>query len=317
MRKSAVLLLLVATACEPEAPQRLVGQLASDRLELVAEVAEPIVARHVSEGERVAAGTVVVELDTARIDTRIRGARARVAELEARLAELLRGPRSEQIAAARATVEGARRDVEFRRLEYNRAREVREKNLNAQDDVDRAEAALDTAAATLDAAEARLDELLTGTTVEELRQAEERLEQARADLAQLDVDRDRLSIESPQDGVIDALPFESGERPPAGATVAVLLAGEQPHARIYVPEGLRVRVTPGTRARVFVDGLARPLDGRVAWVSSDAAFTPYFALTEHDRGRLSYVAEIDLEHAGERLPDGVPVEVELEIADVE
>ena len=45
---------------------------------------------------------------------------------------------------------------------------------------------------------------------------------------------------------------------------------------------------------------------------NEAAFTPYFALTERDRGHLSYVAKIDLDVDGERLPDGVPVEVEIE-----
>ena len=39
--------------------------------------------------------------------------------------------------------------------------------------------------------------------------------------------------------------------------------------------------------------------------SSEAAFTPYFALTEHDRGRLSFLAKIDIVNAGSRLPDGV------------
>ena len=58
-------------------------------------------------------------------------------------------------------------------------------------------------------------------------------------------------------------------------------------------------------------GLDQPLDGVVRWVSSDNAFTPYFALTEDDRGRLGYPAKIDLVGADRRIPDGVPVEVEL------
>jgi HlyD family secretion protein len=74
---------------------------------------------------------------------------------------------------------------------------------------------------------------------------------------------------------------------------------------------MRVQVAPGTRARVFVDGLDEALDGRVRWVANEAAFTPYFALTEHDRGRLSYAAKVDVLNATRRLPDGVPVEVEL------
>ena len=52
-----------------------------------------------------------------------------------------------------------------------------------------------------------------------------------------------------------------------------------------------------------------PLQGRVRWVASEAMFTPYFALTERDRGHLTYEAKVELDIDGERLPDGVPVEV--------
>ena len=61
---------------------------------------------------------------------------------------------------------------------------------------------------------------------------------------------------------------------------------------------------------VRVDGVAEALEGRVRWVSADASFTPYFALTEHDRSRLSYLAEVDLEDARD-LPSGVPLQVDF------
>ena len=67
----------------------------------------------------------------------------------------------------------------------------------------------------------------------------------------------------------------------------------------------------GSPARIFVDGLEHPLAGRVRWVSSEAAYTPYFALTERDRGRLSFVAKVDIAEERDRLPDGIPVEVEF------
>jgi HlyD family secretion protein len=45
-------------------------------------------------------------------------------------------------------------------------------------------------------------------------------------------------------------------------------------------------------------------------VASEAAFTPYFALTERDRGHLAYLAEIDLVgETARELPTGLPVEV--------
>ena len=92
-----------------------------------------------------------------------------------------------------------------------------------------------------------------------------------------------------------------------------MLSGEQPYARIYVPEQLRINVGPGVRGDIFVDGLDEPLRGTVRWVASEAAFTPYFALTERDRGRLTYEAKVDIVTERQRLPDGVPVEVELHI----
>ena len=58
-------------------------------------------------------------------------------------------------------------------------------------------------------------------------------------------------------------------------------------------------------------GLEAALDGRVRWVASEAAFTPYYALTERDRGRLSFLAKVDISEEHDRLPEGVPVEVEF------
>ena len=57
--------------------------------------------------------------------------------------------------------------------------------------------------------------------------------------------------------------------------------------------------------------MSAALAGRVRWVASEAAFTPYYALTERDRGRLSYIAKVDIVEERERLPDGLPVEVEF------
>jgi HlyD family secretion protein len=305
--------ILLLAGCDNSENQAIVGQLASDRLELTAEFAEPVLARHVVEGETITAGTRLISLDTARIDARLREVQALAAQQEARLAELTRGPRQEQIAAARASVDGAHKEVSYRTLELQRATDIFEKQAGSLESVDRARIALDTANAELDVANAKLEELLAGTTVEELRQAEQQLAQTAARIEQLQLDRERHTLNAPVDGIVDSLLIETGERPQAGQALAILLAGEQPYARVYVPENLRVQVAPGSRARVMIDGRNESFGGRVRWVSSDAAFTPYFALTEHDRGRLSYVAKVDLDYNGPRLPDGVPLTLEFDL----
>lgn len=304
--------LLALVACDSqESNQRVVGQLESDRIEITAEVSEPIVERTVVEGQAVDAGQLLISQDTSRIESRIAEARASELQAQARLDELIRGPRKELIVAAQANVQGAKDELEFRETDLTRAQQVFERNLASHEIRDRAKAARDNAKANLESLEAKLEELLTGTTPEELRQAQELVSQAQARIASLKIDFQRHSSVAPVDVVVDSLLFEVGERPAIGQPMAILLSGRQPYARVFVSESMRVHVTPGTSARIFVDGLEEPLEGRVRWVASEAAFTPYFALTEHDRGRLSFAAKVDVLNASTRLPDGVPVEVEL------
>jgi len=99
-----------------------------------------------------------------------------------------------------------------------------------------------------------------------------------------------------------------------GGVVAVLLAEGAPYARVYVPQPLRVRLAEGARARVSIPSLEREFEGRLRVVSREATFTPYFALTQRDRSRLSYLAEVDVTSPGAlELPAGIPVEVRFEL----
>ena len=294
-----------------EESTRVVGELASDRIEISAESNEPIVEIAVSEGQAVTAGQVLIRQDSARAAARLAEAEAALAQQQARLDELVRGPRREQITAARASVEGATQDLAYRNNELLRVRDVHEKGLASSELLDATKAALDAAKANHKLALAQLEERLAGTTIEELQQAEQAVKQATARRDSAFVDLDRHTLTSPAEGIADSRLFEIGERPAQGQPVIVILSGKQPYARVYVPENIRVRVSAGGKALIYVDGLTAPIEGRVRWVSSEAAFTPYFALTEHDRGRLSYVAKVDISEDLERLPDGVPVEVEF------
>ena len=314
MKKLLIIFLTAISmaACEPaDNSHRVVGELASDRIELTAEFGEAIVDIIVAEGESVTAGQILLQQDDARARARLREIEGAYFQAKARLDELVRGPRGEKITAARATVEGATQDLDFRQSELARIREVHERGLASAEALDTASAAYDAAQATLKLRLAQLEELLAGTTIEELTQAEQLVKQAEAkrDAATIDVERHQFI--SPVNGIVDSRLFEIGERPSVGQPALVLLDGRQPYARVYVPEQIRVHIDSGTAAMIYVDGLEMPIAGEVRWVASEAAFTPYFALTERDRGRLSYMAKIDITESRDRLPDGVPVEVEF------
>jgi HlyD family secretion protein len=305
---------LTALACGGDASQTAaLGTLERDRIELVAESNDPLVEIGVREGDLVTAGQLLVRQDDTRLRAQLALAEGARDQARARLAELERGPRAERIREGRARLAGAESALAVASRELERARALATQNFRSRSELDLAQGRHDEALARRNEARASLEALEDGTTREELDQARSALATAEAAVADADVRLQRLAVRAPAAGRIDALPFELGERPAAGAVVAVLLADTAPYARVYVPQLLRVTLTEGAPARVVVPGLEREFRGRLRSVSREASFTPYFALTQHDRSRLAYVAEVDLDAPEAReLPTGVPVEVRFE-----
>lgn len=302
----AVLCSLALFGCEPGEEQLMVGTLERERIELSFESAEPVAAIHVADGTRVAAGTLLLEQDDSRMALQVSRLEAERDRAAARLAELRRGPREEAIRESQALLESAQAETVNAKADLERAREVFDKGLSNQSNLDRAQTRFATAQAQEAARRESLEALLNGTTAEELQQATATLDAAEAAVQEGRLALDRTKLHAPVDGLVDKVLARLGERPAPGQAVAIMLDSRRSYARVYVPEHLKSGVRPGDSLRVEIDGQPEPFTGTVRWISADASFTPYFALTEHDRSHLSYVAEIDLEGAGD-LPVGVPL----------
>jgi HlyD family secretion protein len=304
---------LALSACAGgDDPQEVLGTLERDRLELIAESNERLVELFVEEGDRVAAGAPLARQEAGAMEPRLAQSRASLAEAERRLGELVEGPRAREIDEARATFKGAESRLAIEVSEYNRIEALVTDQLVSASDLDQARARRDDARAARDEARARLRLLGEGTRPEQLAQARAAVDRARAAEAELMVSAERYSVRAPRPGLIEALPYEVGERPPVGAPLVIMLAEGAPYARVHVPEPLRVAFAAGTAVEVRIDGVADPLPGRVRYVSSQASFTPYNSLTQKDRSRLAYLAEITVEgDAASNLPAGVPVQVRL------
>jgi HlyD family secretion protein len=290
----------------------LLGTLERDRVELVAEASEPIVGIAVREGAAVAAGRPLLTLDDAAVEARLARARAAALQAERRHAELVAGARRETRGVARAVAAGATARATAESREYERIEKLVADGMLPANALDRQRALKDSAAADERAAAERLSELVHGNRPEVVEQAAAALAAAEAEVSGLELSLARHTVVAPVAGIVDALPYELGERPPQGAPVVVLLAGGQPFARVYIPEGQRSSVAPGTPATVRIDGSDRDWQAEIRYISSEAAFTPYYALNERERGRLSYLAEVVLtEPEAAALPTGMPVEVRL------
>lgn len=196
-----------------------------------------------------------------------------------------------EVARAEAALAGARTARLIAQSDLDRLSNLRRSRVASQYDWERAQLGRDEA-------EARL------------REAEAMLAAARKRLADL-----RLTV--PVAGVVDQIPFDRGERVPAGGVVVVLLQDGDPWVRIWVPEERVAGIGPGTPARVAIDGVATALDGSVLDVSREPEFTPHYALTERDRVHLVYETRVRIHDAPETLRAGMPAEVRFDDVGVE
>jgi HlyD family secretion protein len=190
-----------------------------------------------------------------------------------------------ELAHADATLVGARTGLVITGHDLVRLEGLHRARVASVQDLERAQLARDEAAA-------------------RFREAEALLAAARKRL-------DDLTLVAPVAGVVDQIPFDPGERVPAGGVVVVVLDDGAPWVRVWVPEQNAAQMRPGTAARVRVDGVARELAGSVLDVAREPEFTPHYALTERDRAYLVYETRVRVDDAPRELRPGVPAEVTL------
>ena len=108
--KTVFLLLSIAmlSACDNNEETFMVGTLERDRVEISVESNEPIIAIHVTDGQMLSAGDLILEQDPARLKNLLAQQTSQRDQAAARLAELERGPREETIREARAQLEATK-----------------------------------------------------------------------------------------------------------------------------------------------------------------------------------------------------------------
>ncbi|MGI9522231.1 MAG: HlyD family secretion protein [Hyphomicrobiaceae bacterium] len=306
-----LLTLPLLTNCTDSETGVALGTLERDRVAMTATANEIIIDLPVRRGTFVKKGTILVRFDDKLQRANVAKAKAGVAEAEANLERLRNGARVEEVEAARATVAVARANLVRAELAYKRQKKLIKSRAISQASLDNAVAVRDAARAQLRNAQEQLLELTNGTREEDLHIGEAELKGAQATLVNEQKQLSDLTVIATRDGVLDNLPWNLGERVTVGSPVAVLLAGDAPYARVYVPEPYRVKIREGDRLKVRIDGLAEAVVGTVRWISSDPAFTPYYALNQEERARLMYLAQVQLPKSQSHLPDGVPAQVQM------
>ncbi|HEX3759134.1 MAG TPA: HlyD family efflux transporter periplasmic adaptor subunit [Kofleriaceae bacterium] len=156
----------------------------------------------VDEGDPVHAGQVLARLDDRLARARVAAAEAGLAQARARYLLARRGPRAEDIAAARADAEAAAAAAAHRGAEQARSDQLGRVGALATTAVDADDAAARVASAQAAAATARYQSLARGTRSEQIEDAAAATALAQAELDAARVALDQTVLRAPDDGVI-------------------------------------------------------------------------------------------------------------------
>jgi len=173
-----------------------------DPVALSFETTGRIVAIDVEEGQAVHEGDVLARLDDRLPKARVAAAQAAVAAAEARYELARRGPRHEDVEAARAEADAAAAEAQHRDAESTRSDRLGQAGALASAAVDADDAAARVATSNATAAAARYQSLAKGTRSEQIAEAVASLDAARAELDGAKIALDQTLLRAPHDGVV-------------------------------------------------------------------------------------------------------------------
>jgi multidrug resistance efflux pump len=175
-----------------------------------------------------------------------------------------------------------------------------------------AESGIALAEAALAVAEADLALLLAGPRVESVAVAEAQCGQAEAALALLRVQRDKLALYSPMDGLVTGQFIEVAETALSGPALLTVADLREVQLVVYVPTDRIGRVQVGQPVAVTVDAYpGRPFAGWVTYIAPEAEFTPRRVQTREQRVSTVFGVTIVLPNADLALKPGMPADAEF------
>lgn len=182
------------------APARV--ETVRDSVVLAFETTGRIVSIEVDEGAAVRAGQVVARLDDRLAKARVAAAEAAVDGAQAGYLLARRGPRGEDLAAARAELDAAKAAADHRVAEQARSEKLGAVGAVPSASVDSDSAAARVAAANATAAGARYQALVKGSRTEAIAAAAATLDTAKAELEAAKIALDQTLLRAPHDGVV-------------------------------------------------------------------------------------------------------------------
>jgi HlyD family secretion protein len=302
-------------ANDPQAAFTMWGNVDVHQVELAFRVSGRIARLDVDEGDRVAPGTELAQLDRVPFETEVAAATAQVAMAQAQFDKATRGFRSEEIAQAAAAVRQREADLANAKVTDERLRGLYPQGAVTRQDMDNADARVRESDAQLASAREQLALVTRGSRIEDIQTQEANLAAAKANLERARTAFDDATLLAPSSGVVSVRAREVGAIVQAGQTIYTVALNDPVWIRAYVPQPRLGRIKPGMPVKIEIDSVpGRQFDGTVGFISPEAEFTPKSVQTEQVRDDLVFRLRIVAKDPDNVFRQGMPVTVRVPAA---
>ena len=268
----------------------------------------------VSEGSVVKQGELLATIDDTRYAAGLAQARRQAASLKDTLAKLTNGSRPEEIAQAKATMEGLRSVYQNDAILYQRTRTLAPKGAASAEDEDNALARLNSSRANYEAAQQAYLLAVKGPRTEDIAAARNAYYAAEAAAALAGREFADTKLYAPADGIVEDRILEPGDMASPGTPVFTIALPSPLWVRAYVPETQLGRVRLGMAASVSTDSYpGRVYHGWVGYISPTAEFTPKNIETAELRAALVYQLRVYVCDPRGELRLGMPATVHVDL----
>ncbi|MDH3456709.1 MAG: HlyD family efflux transporter periplasmic adaptor subunit [Gemmatimonadota bacterium] len=268
----------------------------------------------VQEGDAVEQDQELAWLDRRELSAAKRVAEAQVDAARARLAELQRGFRPEEVAQGRAAVQAATRRLDDARRDVERTRRLHAGGAVSDHQLENAESAVTVVESEYESVIEQLQILERGPRSEQIAAQRGVLAQAEATVGRADAALEYAVVQAPFAGTVTIRHREPGETVPAGMPVVTLMNPDSRWIRIYVSETQVGRLALGLPATISADAYEdRTYDGRITFIADEAEFTPRNVQTTEERVKLVYRVKVQiLGDPSFDLKPGLPADVRID-----
>jgi HlyD family secretion protein len=236
-------------------------------------------------------------------------AQAEVLQARARLSDLTKGRRPEEINIILKQKEQAEASLENAEKEYRRVRPLVHSGAASQAMLDQRKAAYEADQARVDELSAQLKVATLGAREDEINAAQAAVELAEQRVIQAERLLQESAPKAAFSGRIEDVFYRPGEFVAEGSPVVSLLPPENVKVRFFVSQAKLPGLTLGSAVNIECDGCAEPVHAKVTFISSQAEFTPPVIYSVESRDKLVFMLEAtpDAYHAS--LHPGLPVDI--------